>query len=83
MVSLKTRTLFLCYGNQIIDRFIVQVGMNSEEGDKQFRGDKRTPRGEYYVCLKNGDSTVFSTTVLGLSYPNVKDADRGYELMGL
>ncbi len=76
-VSLKTRTLFLCYGTQIIDRFIAQVGMNSEEGDKCFRGDKRTPRGEYYVCLKKADSQYYRA--LGLSYPNVKDADRGYE----
>lgn len=76
-VSLKTRTLFLCYGSQIIDQFIAQVGMNSEEGDKRFQGDKRTPRGEYYVCLKKADSQYYRA--LGLSYPNVKDADRGYE----
>ncbi len=77
VVSLKTRTLFLCYGSQIIDQFIAQVGMNSAEGDKQRQGDKRTPRGEYYVCLKNGNSRYYRA--LGLSYPNEKDAERGYE----
>ncbi len=77
VVSIKTRTLFLCYGPQIIDRFIAQVGMNSEEGEKLQQGDKRTPRGEYYVCLKNSNSTYYRA--LGLSYPNIKDADRGYE----
>mgnify|MGYP001331080833 CR=1 FL=1 len=76
-VSLKTRTLFLCYGTQVIDSFIAQVGMNSQEGDKRIQGDKRTPRGEYYVCLKNADSRYYRA--LGLSYPNQKDADRGYE----
>ncbi len=77
VVSLKTRTLFLCYGSQIIDKFIAQVGMNSAEGDKRHQGDKRTPRGEYYVCLKNGNSRYYRA--LGLSYPNEKDAERGYE----
>lgn len=77
VVSLKTRTLFLCYGSQIIDKFIAQVGMNSAEGDKQRQGDKRTPRGEYYICLKNENSRYYRA--LGLSYPNEKDAKRGYE----
>ena len=62
---------------QIIDSLIAQVGMNSQEGDKRIQGDKRTPRGEYYVCLKNADSRYYRA--LGLSYPNQKDADRGYE----
>ena len=69
--------MFLCYGSQIIDKFIAQVGMNSAEGDKRHQGDKRTPRGEYYVCLKNGNSRYYRA--LGLSYPNEKDAERGYE----
>lgn len=77
VVSLKTRTLFLCSGNQIIDSFIGQVGANSQEGNKELSGDMRTPRGEYYVCLRNENSQYYRA--LGLSYPNGEDAWRGWE----
>ncbi len=76
IVSLKTRTLFLCYGNQIIDSFIAQVGEASREGDKEWSGDRRTPRGEFYVCLKNENSQYYKA--LGLSYPDKEDAERGW-----
>ena len=77
IVSLKTRTLFLCCGNQVIDSFIAQVGAASREGDKEWSGDMRTPRGDFYVCLKNENSQYYKA--LGLSYPDKEDAERGWE----
>ena len=76
VVSLKTRTLFLCSGSQIIDSFIAQVGAASQEGDKEWAGDMRTPRGDFYVCLKNENSQYYKA--LGLSYPDKEDAQRGW-----
>lgn len=77
VVSLRTRTLFLCSGSQVVTSFIAQVGMDSLSGDKARQGDNRTPRGEYYVCSKNPYSQYY--LAFGLSYPNIKDAERGYE----
>ena len=39
------------------------------------RGDGRTPEGTFYVCVKNPESKYHLS--LGLSYPNIEDADRG------
>ena len=44
-------------------------------GTKFREGDLRTPEGEYYVCFKNPKSQFHLS--LGLSYPNVADAERG------
>lgn len=44
-------------------------------GDKEIEGDCRTPIGEFYVCVKNANSNYHKA--LGLSYPNIEDAERG------
>lgn len=44
-------------------------------GDKEREGDCRTPIGEFYVCVKNPNSNYHKA--LGLSYPNIEDAERG------
>jgi len=41
-------------------------------GDKQTRGDGRTPEGEFFVCVKNPRSKYHKA--LGLSYPGEKHA---------
>lgn len=43
--------------------------------DKTREGDRCTPEGEFYVCVKNPDSKYVLS--LGLSYPNLEDAERG------
>lgn len=45
------------------------------EGDKTREGDRCTPQGQFYVCVKNPKSKF--TRSLGLSYPDVEDAARG------
>jgi len=54
---------------------IYRVALGPSRGDKAREGDKRTPEGEFYVCLKNPRSRF--TLSLGLSYPNIEDARRG------
>lgn len=41
-------------------------------GDKQKRGDGRTPEGEFFVCVKNPRSKYYKS--VGLSYPGKKHA---------
>ncbi|MGH9903656.1 MAG: L,D-transpeptidase family protein, partial [Pyrinomonadaceae bacterium] len=45
------------------------------KADKEKEGDGRTPEGDFYVCVKNAKSAYYLS--LGLSYPNVEDAERG------
>jgi lipoprotein-anchoring transpeptidase ErfK/SrfK len=44
-------------------------------GDKTREGDRCTPEGRFYVCVKNPHSKYVLS--LGLSYPNEEDAARG------
>ena len=44
-------------------------------GDKEVEGDCRTPVGEFYVCVKNANSSYHKA--FGLSYPDIEDAERG------
>lgn len=45
------------------------------EGDKEIRGDGKTPEGEFYVFVKNDKSKFYRS--LGVSYPSAEDARRG------
>jgi len=44
-------------------------------GDKVREGDRCTPEGTFYVCVRNPQSRYVLS--LGLSYPNEEDAERG------
>lgn len=44
-------------------------------GDKETEGDCKTPVGEFFVCTKNSNSQYHKS--LGLSYPDIEDAERG------
>ena len=48
---------------------------NTPTGHKRQQGDGRTPEGEYYITHKNPKSNYYLS--LGVSYPNVSDADAG------
>jgi len=52
-----------------------RVAIGGGRGDKTCEGDRCTPEGEFYVCVKNPNSRF--TLALGLSYPNAADAARG------
>ena len=67
------RVLRVYDGASLVRTYPVCVGR--AEGDKHREGDRRTPEGRFYVCVKNPRSQY--TLSLGLSYPNIEDAERG------
>ncbi|MEP7343148.1 MAG: L,D-transpeptidase family protein [Acidobacteriota bacterium] len=48
---------------------------NTPAGHKTRQGDGRTPEGDYYITHKNPKSNFYLS--LGVSYPNIRDADEG------
>ena len=54
---------------------IYRIAAGSATGDKVREGDRRTPEGNFYICVRNPRSRF--TLSLGLSYPNIEDAERG------
>src|SRR5215470_17095242 len=48
---------------------------NNPTGSKRRQGDGATPEGDYYITHKNARSKFYLS--LGVSYPNIADADRG------
>lgn len=56
--------------------FEIALGVSSV-GHKEMIGDKRTPVGRYYVVEKHHSKRFHR--FLGLNYPNLDDANRGYE----
>mgnify|MGYP000951038583 FL=1 len=74
-VSKEKRKLSLYVDNQLVGAWECNIGTNSANGKKQVEGDRVTPEGEYYICLRNNRSNYHLS--LGLSYPDKSDADRG------
>ncbi|HEX5732978.1 MAG TPA: L,D-transpeptidase family protein [Blastocatellia bacterium] len=68
------RRLELYSNGEMIRTYRAGLG-TSPVGDKVRQGDRRTPEGEFYVCIKNPKSNYYLS--LGLSYPNEEDAERG------
>jgi murein L,D-transpeptidase YafK len=48
---------------------------NNPTGSKRKQGDGATPEGDYYITHKNAQSRFYLS--LGVSYPNIADADNG------
>jgi len=74
VIRKRERKLFLFDGEQLIKGYRIALGFEPV-GDKERRGDGKTPEGEYYVAVKNPKSKYFLS--LGLSYPTVKHAASG------
>lgn len=70
------RRLELWQDDELLQSFKISLGF-IPEGEKLRNGDGRTPEGSYYICTKNPVSKF--TLFLGISYPNIKDAERGIE----
>mgnify|MGYP003337458295 FL=1 len=73
VITKHTGTLALFDGDEEVLRIPAVTGKNA--ADKHREGDLATPEGEFYVCYKNPASKYHR--FLGLSYPNMEDADRG------
>ncbi len=73
VITKHTGTLALYDGEAEGLRIPVVTGKNP--ADKEREGDLATPEGDFYICYKNPQSKYHR--FLGLSYPNIEDADRG------
>lgn len=71
-VNKSERRLWLIQDSILVRDYHIALGP-SPRGDKYFRGDGRTPEGEYFVCVKNAGSQYYKS--LGLNYPNPKKAE--------
>ena len=72
VITKHQQTLMLCEG---ATQLCLPVVIGKNPVDKQREGDLATPEGEFYVCYKNPHSRYHR--FLGLSYPNLEDAERG------
>lgn len=73
IVEKSAQRLTVYNDGEVVNTYRSASGTN--KGDKIREGDRRTPEGEFYVCYKNKYSRF--TLSLGLSYPNIEDAERG------
>ena len=75
IVVIKSQRLLQLYSDgAVVRRYRVGLGLNPVD-DKKRQGDRATPEGEFYIFTKNSKSAYYLS--LGLSYPNVEDAERG------
>jgi murein L,D-transpeptidase YafK len=74
VIAKGKRMLQLYSDGRVIRQYRIGLGSSPVE-DKVRAGDRRTPEGEFYICLKNPHSQ-FHLSLL-LSYPNRKHAERG------
>ncbi len=75
VVVLKSkRQLILYSANQIVRTYRIGLGFNPTD-DKIREGDGATPEGVFYIFTKNDESKFYLS--LGISYPNLEDAERG------
>ena len=74
VVMKAKRRMELYSDGALVRTYRVGLGLNPV-ADKKRRGDHATPEGEFYVFTKNSKSAFYLS--LGISYPNVEDAERG------
>ncbi|MGI9067913.1 MAG: L,D-transpeptidase family protein [Pyrinomonadaceae bacterium] len=75
IVVIKSKRLLELYsGVAVVRRYHVGLGLNPVD-DKKRQGDRATPEGEFYIFTRNSQSAYYLS--LGVSYPNVEDAERG------
>lgn len=70
------RAMELRDNGRVLRRFEIRLG-GRPYGTKVTRGDERTPVGRYYIREKRTRTNY--RRFLGISYPNITDADRGLE----
>lgn len=74
LIEKKERSLKLFDDEKLVKTYKIALGF-APEGDKEKEGDGKTPEGEFFVFTKNRQSKFYLS--LGLSYPNIEDAERG------
>ena len=76
-VSKMNKELTLIADNKVVGKWPCSLGEFSANGTKQKQGDRTTPNGDYYICVRNDKSAYHLS--LGLSYPDKAAAERGFE----
>ena len=76
VIAKSERKLEVFDGEMLIKTYKIALG-STPIGDKEVEGDGKTPEGEFYIHTKNTKSSFYLS--LGLSYPDVEDAERGLE----
>jgi murein L,D-transpeptidase YafK len=74
VVFKSKRQLELYSDGAVVRTYRVGLGLNPID-DKVREGDRATPEGEFYIFTKNPKSAYYLS--LGISYPNIEDAERG------
>ena len=74
VVIKSKRRLQLYSDGAVVRTYRIGLGLNPVD-DKKRQGDRATPEGDFYIFTKNDRSAYFLS--LGLSYPNIEDAERG------
>lgn len=74
IVTKSTRRLELISDGVVVRTYRIGLGLNPVD-DKRRQGDRATPEGEFYVFTRNDKSAYYLS--LGISYPNIEDAERG------
>jgi murein L,D-transpeptidase YafK len=74
IVYKRERKLELYSAKTLLRTYRIGLGF-SPVADKVREGDGATPEGDFYVFVKNDKSAYYLS--LGVSYPNVEDAERG------
>ena len=74
LVYKRERRLELYSEGKLVRSYRIGLGF-SPVVDKEKEGDGATPEGEFYIFTKNPKSSYYLS--LGVSYPNVEDAERG------
>lgn len=74
VISKSKRRLMLYSDNKLLRTYDIGLGFNPIP-DKSKEGDGATPEGEFYIFTKNERSAYYLS--LGISYPNIEDAERG------
>lgn len=70
LVKKSERKMYLVSGKNVVREYRVNLGFNPV-GHKQFKGDGRTPEGNYSITHKNPQSRFHLS--LGVSYPSRQD----------
>ena len=74
VVYKSERRLELYSDGRLVRIYRIGLGLNPVP-DKVRQGDRATPEGDFYVFTKNDKSAYYLS--LGISYPNIEDAQRG------
>lgn len=74
VVFKANRRLELYSGDKLLRTYKIGLGLKPVP-DKEREGDRATPEGEFYIFTKNPRSAFHLS--LGVSYPNIEDAERG------